>query len=64
MCGRAEWMTMRKISKRTPEQIVVKLEKVEALRGEGMYSSGLPRAGHQRGDVVPMASALRVDESL
>ena len=29
-------MTMRKFSKHTPEQIVVKLEKAEALRGEGM----------------------------
>ena len=27
---------MRKISKHTPEQIVVKLETAEALRGEGM----------------------------
>ena len=29
-------MTMRKFSKHTPEQIVVKLEKAEALRGKGM----------------------------
>ena len=35
-CGWAEWMTMRKFSKHMPEQIVVKLEKAEALRGEGM----------------------------
>ena len=27
---------MRKFSKHTPEQIVVKLEKAEALRSEGM----------------------------
>lgn len=27
---------MRKFSKHTPEQIVVKLEKAEALRGEGI----------------------------
>ena len=27
---------MRKFSKHTPEQIVVKLEKAEALQGEGM----------------------------
>ena len=32
----AEWMTMRKFSMHTPEQIVVKLEKAEALRGEGL----------------------------
>mgnify|MGYP000943846225 CR=1 FL=1 len=38
-CGRAEWMTMRKFSKHTPEQIVVKLEKAEALRGEGMSTA-------------------------
>ena len=29
-------MSMRKFSKHTPEQIVVKLEKAEELRGEGM----------------------------
>ena len=29
-------MTMREFSKHTPERIVVKLEKAEALRGEGM----------------------------
>ena len=29
-------MIMRKFSKHTPEQIVVKLEKAEALGGEGM----------------------------
>ena len=29
-CGRADWMTMRKFSKHTPEQIVVKLEKADA----------------------------------
>ena len=29
-------MTMRKFSKHTPEQIVVKLDKDKALRGEGM----------------------------
>ena len=29
-------MIVRKFSKHTPEQIVVKLEKAEALRGEGM----------------------------
>ena len=29
-------MSMRTFSKHTPEQIVVKLEKAEALRGEGM----------------------------
>jgi len=40
-------MSMRKFSKHTPEQIVVKLEKAEALRGEGM----------------PVAPALWVDES-
>ena len=32
-------MTMRKFSKHTPEQIVVKLEKAEALRGEGMSTA-------------------------
>ena len=32
-------MTMRKFSKHTPEQIVVKLEKAEALRGEGMCTA-------------------------
>lgn len=30
---------MGKFSKRTPEQIVVKLEKAEALRGEGMSTA-------------------------
>lgn len=30
---------MRKFSKHTPEQIVVKLEKAEALRGEGMSTA-------------------------
>ena len=30
---------MRKFSKHTPEQIVVKLEKSEALRGEGMSTA-------------------------
>ena len=30
---------MRKFAKHTPEQIVVKLEKVEALRGEGMSTA-------------------------
>lgn len=29
-------MTIRKFAKHTPEQIVVKLDKAEALRGEGM----------------------------
>ena len=29
-------MSMRKLSEHTPEQIVVKLDKAEALRGEGM----------------------------
>ena len=38
-CGRAEWMAIRKFSKRTPEQIVVRLEKAEALRGEGMSTA-------------------------
>ena len=38
-------MTMRKFSKHTPEQIVVKLEKAEALRGEGM-SAAQPRQQH------------------
>ena len=33
---------MRTFSKHTPEQIVVKLEKAEALRGEGM-STAQPR---------------------
>ena len=33
---------MRKISKHTPEQIVVKLEKAEALRGEGMSAAQPP----------------------
>ena len=37
--GPAEWMTMRKLSKHTPEQIVVKLEKAEVLRGEGMSTA-------------------------
>ena len=32
---------MRKFSKHTPEQIVVKLEKAEALRGEGLTSRRL-----------------------
>ena len=32
-------MTMRKFSKHTPEQIVVKLEKAEALRSEGMSTA-------------------------
>lgn len=32
-------MTMRKFSKHTPEQIVVILEKAEALRGEGMSTA-------------------------
>ena len=32
-------MTMRKFSKHTPEQIVVQLEKVEVLRGEGMSTA-------------------------
>ena len=36
---------MRKFSKHTPEQIVVKLEKAEALRGEGM-STAQPRQQH------------------
>ena len=36
---------MRKISKHTPEQIIVKLEKAEALRGEGM-SAAQPRQQH------------------
>ena len=31
--------TTRKFSKHTPEQIVVKLEKAEALRGEGMTTA-------------------------
>ena len=30
---------MRKFSKHTPEQIVVKLEMAEALRGEGMSTA-------------------------
>jgi len=34
---------MRKFSKHTPEQIVVKLEKAEALRGEGMSTAPLCR---------------------
>ena len=37
-------MTMRKFSKHTPEQIVVKLEKGEALRGEGMSTAQACRA--------------------
>ena len=32
-------MTMRKLSKHMPEQIVVILEKAEALRGEGMSTA-------------------------
>jgi hypothetical protein len=32
-------MTTRKFSKHTPEQIVVKLEKAEQLRGEGMSTA-------------------------
>ena len=32
-------MIVRKFSKHTPEQIVVKLEKAEALRGEGMSTA-------------------------
>jgi len=32
-------MIMRKFSKHAPEQIVVKLEKAEALRGEGMSTA-------------------------
>ena len=35
---------MRKFSKHTPEQIVVKLEKAEALRGEGMSTAQACRA--------------------
>ena len=38
-CGRAEWMAIRRFSKHTPEQIVVRLEKAEALRGEGMSTA-------------------------
>ena len=34
---------MRKFSKHTPEQIVVKLEKAEALRGEGMSTAQVCR---------------------
>ena len=50
---------MRKFSKHTPEQIVVKLEKAEALRGEGMSTAQACRVpGYQRGDVVPVAPAL------
>ena len=36
---------MRKFSKHTPEQIVVKLEKAEALGGEGMSTVQTCRAG-------------------
>ena len=32
-------MTMRKFSKHTPEQIVVKIEKADASRGEGMSTA-------------------------
>ena len=32
-------MTIRKFAKHTPEQIVVKLDKAEALRGEGMSTA-------------------------
>ena len=32
-------MSMRKFSKHTPEQIVVKLERAEALGGEGMSTA-------------------------
>ena len=32
-------MTMREFSKHTPEQIVVKLERAEALRGESMSTA-------------------------
>ena len=32
-------MTVRKFSKHMPEQIVVKMEKVDALRGEGMSTA-------------------------
>ena len=55
---------MRKFSKHTPEQIVVKLEKAEALRGEGHeYGPGCRVLGISEATFVPVAPALWVDES-
>ena len=53
------------VPKHMPELIVVKLEKAEALRGEGMSTPQAYRVlGISEADVMSVAPAFRVDESL